>query len=706
MYIKTLTLRNFRNFRKAKFLFEKGTVNTIIGENASGKSNVFHAMRIILDDSLPQNAKHLSGSDFTRAIGPPQGHWIVISMTFGDLGSSDEELAMMRHSTQHVGEQGDGVYTYVFRPRFHVRKKLYEATKACVTRDQRKAAATPILQLTSFDKIDYEAVAFTRTAIDFDEDRIYREIVGDFSEYIFPDPGDESAELIGNLKPAYFSVVREVTCTFVKALRNVVQDLRYARSNPLLQLLSKSSETIDPLDERKIIAAATQLNSLIGALPTVRSLSEGLRSTMLSAVGQTYAPSLEISSNVPEEMSDLVQSLGLIAEDSIADLGTGAIEDLSLGGANLIYIALKLFEYETNQRRDGKIANFLMIEEPEAHIHTHIQKSLFSRFHSDATQIFVSTHSTQISSVAKISSLNMISRRPDGSEVFWPGNGIDPKDLERIERYLDAVRSTLLFAKSVIVCEGDAEQILIPDLVKKVLGVSLDEMGISLLSISGTVFTHVSQLFHTKRIRNYCSILTDEDSAFLRSPTHYANQDYIDHLLASEAAGVLRKRELEGCCSGNKYLETHLAKHTFEVELALAGNTELFISAARQVYVQQAALRDVINDLCSDDQALRCWRALHLANKVGKGWFALILADRVKPTTRIPPYILRALKHALTDQTTDGLYKKMIDYRLRLRGSSLCAVVGDVGDALPNLVDTFSDIAPEDDLLILLSADA
>ena len=46
-----------------------------------------------------------------------------------------------------------------------------------------------------------------------------------------------------------------------------------------------------------------------------------------------------------------------------------------------------------------------------AHIHTHIQKTLFESFKFKNTQVFVSTHSTQLSSVSKISSMNILSRK-------------------------------------------------------------------------------------------------------------------------------------------------------------------------------------------------------------------------------------------------------------------------------------------------------
>jgi putative ATP-dependent endonuclease of OLD family len=79
---------------------------------------------------------------------------------------------------------------------------------------------------------------------------------------------------------------------------------------------------------------------------------------------------------------------------------------------------------------------------------------------------------------------------------------------------LDAVRSNLLFAKSVILVEGDVEEILIPILIKLVLGVSVDELGISVINIRSTGFKNVAVLFHDLRIKKRCAIITDLDKAF------------------------------------------------------------------------------------------------------------------------------------------------------------------------------------------------
>ena len=62
------------------------------------------------------------------------------------------------------------------------------------------------------------------------------------------------------MKPAYFSLIREVTCTYVKALRNVVNDLKYAKTNPLSKLLSYKSEEIDGAED--ITDSVKKLNKI------------------------------------------------------------------------------------------------------------------------------------------------------------------------------------------------------------------------------------------------------------------------------------------------------------------------------------------------------------------------------------------------------------------------------------------------------------
>ena len=128
------------------------------------------------------------------------------------------------------------------------------------------------------------------------------------------------------------------------------------------------------------------LNKSIEELDDIQMITNNISETIKEAVGTTYSPSsLSIKSNLPSEAEKLLQSLKLFIGEPGEDY-EGGIHELSLGGANLIFLTLKLLEYKYRKEKD-KIANFLLIEEPEAHIHTHIQKALFDILNYTDTQI-------------------------------------------------------------------------------------------------------------------------------------------------------------------------------------------------------------------------------------------------------------------------------------------------------------------------------
>jgi len=315
---------------------------------------------------------------------------------------------------------------------------------------------------------DYEPIITGRGTGDFLRDDIYDQFVGNFDTLTFPDPNNDDQALLGVRMPAIYP---EITCTFAQALRDVVSDLKSYRSNPLLALLRGTESTIRIEDAERITATVAQLNTDISALPEIKNIADGIQTTLQSTVGHAYSPTVGVESALPDQIDRLLQRLAVKVSDGPGTTYLADLADQGLGGANLIYLALKLLEYEVKLSTD-RVAHFLLIEEPEAHIHTHIQKTLFENQSMRKTQVIVSTHSTHISSAARIQSVNVLARRIDHAEVFQPANGLDLRTVARAERYLDAVRSTLLFAKGVILVEGQAELVMIPAMLKAVLGLS------------------------------------------------------------------------------------------------------------------------------------------------------------------------------------------------------------------------------------------
>ncbi|KTL62473.1 chromosome segregation protein SMC [Photorhabdus laumondii subsp. laumondii] len=670
MYIKKLAIRNYKNFRSSNFYFVKYSVNTIIGENASGKTNLFNAMRLILDDSLPMNSRILLNEDFYHGLNEPFGHWIVITLYFDDLSESEEEQVIANYTINDGNEKAtkEGNYTFIYRPRYHIRQKLFELTSDYGSIHSRKDAFEELKSNHIISKETYEAIAFVRTKIDFNDDETYIKVVGDFNNYVFSNPKEDDAAVIGVKKLPYFALGSEVACTYVKALRNVVADLKYYKTNPLYKLLTLKSKQID--DRKDIVDNVKEINEKISSIPEIERLSNKISTSLLNTVGSTYSPKILVSSQLPEDFTELIQSLGLVVEDSLDYDGSGRIDDLSLGGANLIYLALKLYEYEEIRDSEEHITHFLLIEEPEAHIHNHIQKTLFDNFNFKNTQVFVSTHSTQISSVSKISSMNILARQRGYTDVYHPSLDLTPKEISSIERYLDAIRSDLLFAKSVILVEGDAELILIPAMIKETLGISLDELGISLIKVDGTVFKHVSNLFHEKRLKRKCAILTDLDSAYVSVADDEFDDKFVESLEAAEDDGLRRKEELDSYIEGNEFVSVYYAENTFETELVrYDDNKDLFIKVMRTNYEKDAYFKKAESDVNSSDHRIRYRRVLKFAKKIGKGWLATEMIEHLSVDNRVPDYILQAIKFVIRDRNVELIYQKMLDYNMSLMGT-------------------------------------
>ncbi|HCD4404186.1 TPA: ATP-dependent endonuclease, partial [Klebsiella pneumoniae] len=131
-------------------------------------------------------------------------------------------------------------------------------------------------------------------------------------------------------------------------------------------------------------------------------------------------------------------------------------------------------------------------------------------------------------SVSNISTTNVLVKNGLETISCSPSNGLEKERINRIERFLDAIRTDILFAKNVILIEGDAEEILIPHLVKNSFGITLDELGISLISVRGTGFELLSSLFHSDRIKKKCAILTDDDINLYgdNKPDYLSQDDY------------------------------------------------------------------------------------------------------------------------------------------------------------------------------------
>ncbi len=261
--------------------------------------------------------------------------------------------------------------------------------------------------------------------------------------------------------------------------------------------------------------------------------------------------------------------------------------------------------------------------------------------------------------------MNILGRGKQRAHVYAPSNKLEPEKITKLERYLDANRTNLLFAKGVILVEGDAEHILIPEIIKKAFGVSLDELGISIINIGSTGFENVAQLFHKDRVHRNCSILTDNDISIVELPDDPKDDSqYERDCRNSQISGADRKEKLELFCKDNSFVNPFYAKHTFEVDFLIEGNSFEVIQTVEKAYKKQADIDRITKLLKDGDVAVSGKEVLRLAEKFGKGWFAIMVSEQISNITAIPDYILDAIVFACPT-LNESILCSIAKYRLR-----------------------------------------
>lgn len=700
MYLKYVQIVNFKNLKSARFEFAKGA-NTIIGENDSGKSNALTAIRILLDDNYYYNTKRLKETDFSYSLGDWKGHWIIISAFFDEISNEDKynefcaELTPEQENTDFLKsyirckDKDFGTVSLFIRPCREKRVELAEAAQNGAFESVRSQ-----IKLS-----DYEFYYTARSQKDFTDESVYKSIVGDISAGQYVNPEDDDQSVLG-CKINIMDVWQHISTVFIDALRDVGSSLKKSK-NPIRQIVDTIEGDIKETDIYDIKKKISELNTKIAHIPQVSDIGKQVNRKLLEMIGAIYSPEIKLESRLKEDFATLARYL------TISPSNQTDIDLLGLGHLNILYIAMKLVEFEVNRNRE--LLNIMIIEEPEAHIHTHIQKTLFDNLQvtHTYTQIVMSTHSTHLSEVSDIEKVNIMKKvNEETSLVMKPTNGLDHFGTDILEykrisfskilsRYLDAKRSVLLFSKGVILVEGDGEEILIPALVKKVLGVALDEMGIGLINIGSVGFENVACIFDESRLQRNCSIITDLDSLVDGAKKSK---------LTAMKLGNSRKEKLSNIFGRNPYVNAFYAPHTLEVDFASEENNKEFVySAIKNIYSDTAAIDKHISAIQSGTEAEQYDSVITVANKIGKGWYATLLAETIDASAVIPLYILDAIVFAAKDILSEKLLWKMAQYSFEQyntdsRPDYLKTAFEDAKSSkeIQETIKKFCDVFPED----------
>lgn len=559
--------------------FHEG-LNVIVGANNSGKTGLLSAIYLL---NLPSS---ISIDDFNK------NNLVQFKTLYNEDAPKIEITYFINHFINEDDEEDESIIKLI--PFLGFRE-------------------VDAMRLASEDKKKYFIKAIVKAVYELDEKYIgeYRKVVSGidsfddfmlmFKRYVAEHYKWHYTNGVSNLQAESKAATSIFDIRFIEAERTAAEVEKETRKE--IDSFSKSTDSAILIDEFK----SNMSKELSGVLkPSIDKLTKLFDSEQndigLKKGNVAIYPSVKANVSIPDSFITEVK-------DTKSEFIV-PIDHNGLGYNNLIniYMLIKLKEL-----RVGKDFRILCLEEPEAHLHPAMQYKLFKYLKKlDAEkklnqQIFVTTHSSNISAVAGIDNMFMMAynRSVTPQDCINQSLELQFKDEDEkkqkseakkhLAKFLDVTRSDMLFADKVILVEGIAERLLLPYFMEKCEYAYEDE-HVSIVEIGGKHFEHFVELFNGNALKKKVLCITDKDFNWINEDGKF---NTLESYLKDKPTHIEKLQE-RFTFDEFKIITQNCGGRTFEDELFLANCKNIHTATALLKMALPESLQTTI-ELCKLD---------------------------------------------------------------------------------------------------------